>query len=101
MFIVNYLPLKAVIASLMFPHHKFDLHCFFIYLHVLLYSLECFILKEDNGRMKIEQIPNSRLNKDMLAYIFFAYTQATDGHFLNIGSFCVTIRGSCYKYITC
>lgn len=63
MFIVNYLPLKAVIASLMFPHHKFDLHCFFIYLHVLLYSLKCFILKEDNRRMKIEQNPNSCLTK--------------------------------------
>lgn len=76
MFIVNYLPLKAVIASLMFPHHKFDLHCFFIYLHVLLYSLQCFIIKEDNRRMKIEQIPNSHLKKDMLSiHIFFAYAR--------------------------
>lgn len=75
MFIVNYLPLKAVIASLMFPHHKFDLHCFLIYLHVLLYSLKCFILKEDNGRMEIEQKPKSCLKKYMLViYIFFSYT---------------------------
>lgn len=51
----------------MFPHHTFDLHCFFIYLHVLLYSLKCFILKEDNRRMEIEQIPNSRLKKDTLS----------------------------------
>lgn len=51
----------------MFLHHKLDLHCFFIYLHVLLYSLKCYVLKEDNRKMKIEQIPNSRLRKDMLS----------------------------------
>lgn len=73
MFIVNYLPLKAVIASLMFPHHKFDLHCFFIYLRVLLYSSKCFIIKEDNRRMKIEWIPNSCLKKDMLNMYTLAY----------------------------
>lgn len=75
----------------MFRHHKFDLHCFFIYLHVLLYPLKCFILKEDNGRMKIEQIPNSCLKKDMLSIHIFLHTpEQPDGHFLDIGSFCVT-----------
>lgn len=71
MFIVNYLPLKAVIASLMFPHHKFDLYCFFIYLHVLLYSLKCFILKEDNRRIKVECSPNSHLKKGYALHTYF------------------------------
>lgn len=89
MFIVNSLLLKAVMASLMFPHQKFDVHCFLIYLHVLLYSLKCFILKEDNGRMEIEQKPNSCLKKDMLVtYIsFFVYLDGPDGHFLDAGNF--------------
>ena len=38
-FIVNYLPLKALRASLVVPHHKFDLHCFFFFI-----LPSCFII---------------------------------------------------------
>lgn len=87
----------------MFPHHKCDLHCFFIYLRVLLYSLKCFILKEDNRRMKIEQIPNSRLKKDGLSiHIFCMHPDSLMATFwILAASVQLTIRCGCYQYITC